>query len=131
MSQNNHNQPHGSFQMRDRMKNNKIQIKELLDSFDLKLDLSENILNYRILDNDYIYEKTEEKFLIGQYVKDFYNPEWGEEKEFDCHCFESDTSVIWLMPDYELAFVYLRRPSRDSEGFTIGFNNKCSPIFEA
>ena len=96
--------------MRDNMKSNKITIKELLERFSLKLELSEN---------------------IGQYVKDFYNPEWGEEKEFDCYCFESDTSVVWLMPDYELTFVYLRRPSRDKPGFTIGFNNKCSPIFES
>ena len=104
--------------MREKMKINKITIKELLESFSLKLELSENILNYKVLNNDYFYEKIKEKFLIGQYVKDFYNPEWGEEKEFDCYCFESDTSVVWLMPDYELTFVYLRRPSKDKPGFT-------------
>ncbi len=113
------------------MKSNKITIKELLMNFNLKLDLSENILNYKILDNEYLFEKTKEKFLIGQYVKDFYNPEWGEEKEFDCYYFESDTSIIYLIPDYELTFTYLRRPARDKPGFTIGFNKKCSPIFEA
>ena len=117
--------------MRDKMKSNKITIKELLERFSLKLELPENILNYKVLNNDYFHEKIKEKFLIGQYVKDFYNPEWGEEKEFDCYCFESDTSVVWLMPDYELTFVYLRRPSRDKQGLTIGFNNKGSPIFES
>ena len=36
-----------AFQMRDNMKSNKITIKELLESFSLKLELSENILNYK------------------------------------------------------------------------------------
>ena len=44
------------------MKINKITIKELLESFSLKLELSENILNYKVLNNDYFYEKIKEKF---------------------------------------------------------------------
>ena len=49
-----------AFQMRDNMKSNKITIKELLESFSLKLELSENILNYKVLNNDYFYEKIKE-----------------------------------------------------------------------
>ena len=71
------------------MKINKITIKELLESFSLKLELSENILNYKVLNNDYFYEKIKEKFLIGQYVKDFYNPEWGEELWTDICLFKT------------------------------------------
>ena len=35
--------------MRDKMKSNKITIKEVLERFNLKLELSENILNYKVL----------------------------------------------------------------------------------
>ena len=42
------------------MKSNKITIKELLERFSLKLELSENILNYKVLNNDYFHEKIKE-----------------------------------------------------------------------